>query len=59
MEIPNNGETPINQGQPQLRFRPIKPPTHRGDEEYIGQNNPRMILLNRNQDVKEVVRNVQ
>lgn len=35
------------------------PPMRGGGEKYIGQVNPRIVMVDRNQDVEEVVRNVR
>lgn len=48
----------VNLGQ-HLEFRPPEPTPNREDDEYIGQHNPRPILVHRNHDVDHVLQNVQ
>lgn len=60
IRIPDNGVSRVNQWQQQQEgIRPTRPHMHGGEEEYIGQVNPRIFMVNRDQDAKEVVRNVR
>lgn len=60
IEILDNRVAPSNQGQQQqVGFRLVEPPVCGGEEEYICQVNPRMFLVNRDQDAEDVVRNVR
>lgn len=56
--MPESGMAQANLGQNQ-GLRPPKPILNREDEEYICLNNPRPIMVQKNQDVDQVLRHVQ
>ena len=58
VETLENGMAQVNLGEKQS-FRPPKPVPNREEEEYIGQHNPRLLIVHRNQDADQVLRHVE
>lgn len=52
--MPESGMAQVNVGQNQ-GFRPPEPIPNREEEEYIDQHNPRPLMVQRNQDVDQVL----